>query len=179
MYCPKCSQQQLSDDVRFCSRCGFSLSGVAELMTTDGVLVRRPAGAGDERLSPRQKGVRMGALLMLTCSLIALVQALMPSLIDKLVVLAAPVIIGFFVGFVRLLYALFFEEKELSSKQRAATSHEASELWGTPAASLPPRRGVSVADWARRSNTAEMVRPLSVTEATTELLKNDSGALGG
>ena len=58
-----------------------------------------------------QKGVRMGALLMLTCFLIALVQALMPSLIGKLVVLAAPVIIGFFVGFVRLLYALFFRRK--------------------------------------------------------------------
>jgi hypothetical protein len=148
-------------------------------MVTDGILARRPAGAGDERLSPRQKGVRMGALLMLTCLLIGLVQALMPSLIDKLVVLAAPVIIGFFVGFVRLLYAFFFEEKELSPRERTAPPREASELWGTPAASLPPRRGSPVADWARRSNTAEMVHPSSVTERTTELLRSDSGSLGG
>ena len=179
MYCPKCSQRQPTDDVRFCTRCGLSLSGVAELLAADGALVRRPAGTGDQRLSPRQKGVRMGALLMLTCSLIALVQALMPSLIDKLVVLAAPVIIGFFVGFVRLLYALFFEEKEVNSGAGLAPRHGAAELRGTPAAALPPRRDIPVADWTRRPDTAEMAQPLSVAERTTELLKHDSGALGG
>lgn len=179
MYCPKCSQLHASEDVRFCTRCGFALSGVAGLIAADGALVPRPAGATDQRLSPRQKGMRMGALLMLTCFLIALVQALMPSLVDKLVVLAAPVIIGFFVGFVRLLYALFFEEKGLTPRESAAPRHEAPGLRGTPAASLPPRRGVPIADWTRRPNTAEMARPFGVTEGTTELLGHDSGALGG
>lgn len=177
MYCPKCSQQQPSDDVRFCTRCGFALAGVAELMHADGALARRPA-KGEGRLSPRQKGVRMGALLMLTSLLIAVIQALMPSLIDKLVVLAAPVIIGFFVGFVRLLYALFFEENGPGAGETAEARRRASELRDAAAAYLPPRRTASAADWARRTDTAELARPFSVTDATTELLENDSGALG-
>jgi len=31
MYCPKCSQQQVSDDIRFCPRCGFQLDAVKGL----------------------------------------------------------------------------------------------------------------------------------------------------
>ncbi len=36
MYCPQCSQPQLSEEMRFCSRCGFSLSGVKELVAAGG-----------------------------------------------------------------------------------------------------------------------------------------------
>ena len=28
MYCPKCSQEQISDEVRFCPRCGFQLDAL-------------------------------------------------------------------------------------------------------------------------------------------------------
>ena len=32
MFCPQCAHQQISNDTRFCSRCGFSLSVVIELL---------------------------------------------------------------------------------------------------------------------------------------------------
>src|SRR3982751_1310995 len=32
MYCPRCNQQQVSDEVRFCSRCGLRLDVVATLL---------------------------------------------------------------------------------------------------------------------------------------------------
>jgi ribosomal protein L37E len=50
MYCPKCSQQQVSEEVRFCSRCGFSLSAVRELI------------AGSES-APRVSAPHVGALM--------------------------------------------------------------------------------------------------------------------
>jgi len=34
MHCPKCGQQQVSDEMRFCSRCGFALGIVTELILT-------------------------------------------------------------------------------------------------------------------------------------------------
>ena len=37
MYCAKCSQLQGSDNARFCSRCGFALYGVKELIANNGV----------------------------------------------------------------------------------------------------------------------------------------------
>jgi hypothetical protein len=177
MYCPQCGQQQLSENMRFCSRCGFSLRVVCELLDNGGVLMERPDKELDSRLSPRQKGVRLGALLMLTSLLIALIQAFMPTLVDKLVVLAAPVIICFLAGFVRLLYALFYEEGATRSKNVFLSNHEASSLNGRVNASLPSAKSIPVPDWHRHANTSEMEQPLSVTEGTTKLLEQDSGAL--
>ena len=183
MYCPQCSQQQVSENVRFCSRCGFSLKIVTALLKSDGALPEYPTAVieVESRLSRRQKGVRWGALMMLTSFLIALVQALMPTLVDKLVVLAAPVIIAFFIGFVLLLYALFFEEGAKDSKELAASqSRKARALDVADTAALPSAQNVSINDWRRQANTAEMVaQPLSVTEGTTKLLEPNSGALGG
>ena len=32
MYCPRCSQQQVSEETKFCSRCGLPLGLVSELL---------------------------------------------------------------------------------------------------------------------------------------------------
>ena len=38
MHCPRCGQQQVSDQTKFCSRCGFQLGLVAELLANGGFL---------------------------------------------------------------------------------------------------------------------------------------------
>ena len=38
IHCPKCGQQQTSNEIRYCSRCGFLLTGVSEIVANDGVL---------------------------------------------------------------------------------------------------------------------------------------------
>jgi hypothetical protein len=38
MFCPKCSQSQSSDEIRYCSRCGFPLETVGLLLTNEGKL---------------------------------------------------------------------------------------------------------------------------------------------
>lgn len=179
MFCPRCGQRQPSGNARFCSRCGFWLRVVTELMENEGSLAERPAKESESHLSPRQRGVRLGALLMLTSLLIALVQALMPTLVDKLVVLAAPVVICFFVGFVRLFYALFFEEGAKRPKGLAGQSREAPALGDFADLSLPPASSSIPVPERRGVDTAEVARPPSVTEGTTRLLHSDSGALGG
>ena len=69
MYCPQCGQQQVSDVTRFCSRCGFPLDGAAAVLASGGAL---PTGyqPGYQQMSPRSKGIRQGALLMLSTLLI-------------------------------------------------------------------------------------------------------------
>ena len=171
MYCPRCGQEQASEGVRFCARCGFLLRVVAELLAYDGDLPERPERAGAARLSPRQRGVRLGSLLMLTSLLVAFIQSLMPTLVDRLVVLAAPVIIAFFAGFVRLLYAAFFEEGA-----RAGAASRGGELKGRDAAALPPAHSAHAGQW-RRPDTAELSPRASVTDGTTRLIERDSGAL--
>src|SRR5262245_22824375 len=65
MYCPHCGQQQVSDIVRFCSRCGFPLDGVIHLLHNGGMLpVYAPEGPSE--MSPRRRGVRQGGIMLLS-----------------------------------------------------------------------------------------------------------------
>jgi hypothetical protein len=64
MYCPKCSQQQLSEQVRFCSRCGFNLDTVKASLAADGGVAMTPA-------HPRQRDVNIGVTLMFFGTLLA------------------------------------------------------------------------------------------------------------
>ena len=40
MFCPRCSQEQVSDKINFCPRCGFLLSDVAEALQNNGRVER-------------------------------------------------------------------------------------------------------------------------------------------
>ena len=76
MFCPKCSQAQPAEDLRFCPRCGFPLRTVQEL-------VLREAGRGGEARRreegplPGQKDIATGALLMFAGSVVAVLWGLM------------------------------------------------------------------------------------------------------
>ena len=71
MFCPKCGQQN-TETVRFCTRCGFRLVGVKQLLTTDGLASDEALPAAVEALQPRRKDLNLGALLMYLGALLAL-----------------------------------------------------------------------------------------------------------
>ncbi len=71
MYCPKCGQQN-TETVRYCTRCGFRLIAVKQLLTTDGLPGDEAQPAAVEALQPRRKDLNLGALLMYLGSLLAL-----------------------------------------------------------------------------------------------------------
>ena len=114
MFCPQCGQQQVSGDIRFCSRCGLPLNVVAEVLAAGGAL---PSNAfamhGGGRLSPRQRGVRQGAMLMLSTMLLVPLMAIITSFITGGEEFFIPIVaISCFVGgLLRIIYALMFEEK--------------------------------------------------------------------
>jgi hypothetical protein len=76
MFCPKCSQAQPAEDLRFCPRCGFPLVAVKELLGRDG---RGDEGAvaGQECGLPAQKDLTTGALLMFAGSVVAVLWGFM------------------------------------------------------------------------------------------------------
>lgn len=197
MYCPKCSQQQPSDEVRFCSRCGFQLGVVKELLAQ----TEAPAPSAAEPLQPaparglRKRDVTVGALLMFV---VALVVVLFPDTTPPpvrdgqlLITVALFVVLVLFINFVgHLLRAVnrIFGEDEAATRrgQLSQPPTPAPDLstkvsaGGRDRAALPPTRSVPAASFnPPRVETAEMVRPPSVTEHTTNLLndKRTSGAL--
>lgn len=64
MFCPRCSQRQTSDGVRFCPGCGFQLNVVSELLSNNGAVVTGEAEEGTKLLLLRRKGIRIGAKLI-------------------------------------------------------------------------------------------------------------------
>ena|SRR2546425_403880 len=178
MYCPQCGQQQVSEVVRFCSRCGFPLEGVIHLLASGGTLPVYQAAEGRREMSARRKGVRQGASLMLVGAILVPLLGVLdgfargPSLLDVLVPLAA---ILFFVGGpLRMLYAALFEEGAAPRTILSASSYVPPQFQSPPlqgrAALLSPGTANPATGWRSRPNTAELVHPPSVTENTTRLL---------
>lgn len=182
MYCPQCGQQQVSDSLRFCSRCGFPLEGVLQLLGSGGALpLYQPSGPRE--MSARRKGVRQGAALFLAGTVMVPVLGVInsfthgPNLLDILAPLAA--IIFFLGGLIRMLFAALFEEGAPSHHHIVTTSYAPlpmSQLGTHAPAALPPAQNNPATGWRSRPITAEIRQPSSVTENTTRLLDKDDPA---
>jgi hypothetical protein len=180
MFCPQCGQQQLTGVIRFCSRCGFPLDGVIQLLSSGGIIPTYRGADEPVQISARRKGVKQGGVLLLSGAVLVPILAMFASFangstfLEILAALAA--IICFIGGPLRMLYAGVFEE---GAPQRP-------RIYGPPAAmhvppqfaphgqspALPPPAARSPASW-RRPNTAELANRPSVTENTTRLLEKD------
>src|SRR6516225_2215193 len=67
MYCPRCGQQPAFESLRFCPTCGLRLDGVMELLASNGApaTLGPPAPTAVDPASPKRRGMRQGAKLML------------------------------------------------------------------------------------------------------------------
>ncbi len=185
MFCPQCSQQQVSADVRFCSRCGFPLGVVSTLLESGGALTDVQGETKARRdLTPRQRGTRKGGIVMIGAFALMLLVVMLTLVKDDFLMLM-PVVALFFVGgLLRTLYALWLED----NGHRSAGVKSSSSLSGrgvtqlegvnARAGALPVSQSISVMGFTatpRASQTAEMVlsQPPSVTDGTTRLLDDE------
>lgn len=178
MFCPQCGQQQVSETVRYCSRCGFLLEGVSAVVASGGQLPMRYVQSGSRELSARSKGVRQGAMLMLSTILVVPIVAVLTVSLNVLPEIFIPLvsIFCFIGGLLRMLYALMMEDANppIDSSQLAAYAPPRPP-------ELESRRPVASAQasfnqapaWKPRPNTAEIFTPPSVTENTTRLLQKE------
>ncbi|HEX3282355.1 MAG TPA: zinc ribbon domain-containing protein [Pyrinomonadaceae bacterium] len=178
MFCPKCSQQQVSETVRFCSRCGFLLEGVSAVVASGGQLPMRYAQSANRELSPRNKGVRQGAMLMLSTLLVVPIVAVLSVTLDIYPEVFIPLvsIFCFIGGLLRMLYALLMEDANPPIESAPLSAYappvpqqlEAARPIASAQASFTPAQA-----WKPRPNTAELFTPPSVTENTTRLLQKE------
>ena len=163
MYCPRCAQQQLPDEVRFCSRCGFKLVAVSQLLRTEGIAYFHQT---KERLPLiKRPELRKGAKLIFLSFFSVIPSFILAAIIENPLPLAVP-FITFLVGLVQIFYYFFFGESILPMKtqnQLFAFNENQHRLNYQPAQSLPFE--------SRSFNTAEFVQPASITEPTANLIK--------
>jgi len=179
MYCPHCGQQQVPGAVRFCSRCGFPLEGVFQLLNNGGMVpVYREPGTPDE-MSPRKKGVRQGGMLFLLGAIIVPILGLFASYFNSRfpeILTALAAIICFMGGPLRMLFAAIFEEgapRPTTSMSYMSPPVAPRQFGSSRNTALPPPSVSTAPSWRQRPITAELATPPSVTENTTRLLDKE------
>ena len=146
MFCSKCGEEQASESVRFCSRCGFKLANVEESLTT--LLIK----------------IAM-FLLLTVCAIFGWGSVTTgPSYMQVRLIITLIAALTFYLLFSRDLKHIF---DKLFSHNIEPIKH----LTSNQKSSLPPSQSIPLPTLgARRVNTAEMLPPPSVTEQTTTLL---------
>lgn len=168
MFCPQCGQQRLSTETSFCSRCGYLLTGTAELLLHGGLIPHVPT---TPKPSPKSRGVKQGAfVLLLALFIVPLLTVIalganMPTPILPLVALF--LLVGG--GLLRIAYALMFQ---------SATPKLAENVLAFPSQnshpSLPQAQSTPVSNFAPPAHgswrtTNDLVLH-SITDSTTKLL---------
>lgn len=176
MYCPQCGQQQVSENVRFCSRCGFLLEGVTAVVASGGIVPTRYVQSANQPLSPRSKGVRQGAMLMLSTLLVVPIVAILSiNLFEPISHIVVPLaaLFCFVGGLLRILYALLMEDAVARVEVDQVSGYSPQLERPVQNAALPPAPAHAAPSWRPRPNTAEIYQPPSVTENTTRLLDKE------
>jgi hypothetical protein len=139
---------------------------------------------GEQKTSPRKKGVKQGALIFLVGVLLVPILAAFASYIpgrlgnmfEFFAVVSA--LLCFIGGPLRMLFAALFEEGAPARPFIATSSYAPPAIPSAPAArvsALPPASVNPASQWRPRPQTAEIMPPSSVTDHTTRLLdKSDS-----
>lgn len=177
MFCPKCSQQQVSDETRFCSRCGFQLNVVKAILSSDESVSQNTEGKKASR-SFNKRDMTIGAALMFVFAFIvaAITVDLPPSH-------SAPILFLIIAWFLLVLLInikpiIQYFLRPDSPPVDVPVSKTSPNLFSKSVSNaLPTAHSIPAEDLVMpRFNTAEMVQPLSVTEPTTNLLdkKEDS-----
>jgi hypothetical protein len=183
MHCPKCGQQQISDQTRFCSRCGFLLTGIAHVVANDGILPMQTPQSFFAAGSARRRGVMQGVFIFLLSFLIVPLAGVLTAFLNIEPFLPAiSAILLIMGGLLRMVYALMFEsgvsggntleQNVMAGSQNVfAGKREAGEL--PPAQSIPTSVYAPPPGTGRWRETNELETPGSVTDSTTKLLHNE------
>lgn len=172
MYCPNCGQQQISGEMRFCSRCGQALSGLAEWLAGSTLPAQRKVEVPQMTAeSPRRKGIRRAAKLMFFSGVLFPIFLVISLAVDEGGPMAIPIIV-FFVSLVMMLYARLFSDKTTPAIYQAAQTTTLGSASARNA--LPPPTSIPIPGVGRQQvRTNELAQPPSVTENTTRLLENE------
>lgn len=183
MHCPRCGQQQVSEDIKFCSRCGFPLGLVSEILSHGGFLPQL-ADLNDKskKWLTRNFGLKISLLWFLLVCFILLPLAAITKAPGGVV--AGLAIIGFCGALLMTALSFLFLQNEKNylqgQNEPSKPKFEPQMLSGNRSQNaLPSQTSQPVSSYApptagswKAPDTGELV-PRSVTEGTTKLLQKD------
>lgn len=178
MYCPACGQERTSNVTNYCSRCGFLLTGAADLLQMGGVIPVAAAPKGWKARSKRNRGLKQGLFIFLLTFLIVPLIAIITIAVHAppfaVVIAAILLTIG---GLLRMAYALMFESTDVGT-----IAAEEQILLNAPGLNdrtfirnLPPQQTFPAGSYVSPATGNWMdtndLHPASVVDGTTRLLE--------
>jgi hypothetical protein len=180
MHCPRCGQQQVSEEIKFCSRCGFPLGLVSEILAHGGFLPQLADLHKTKTWFTKKNGV-MFSVFWFMFFLFIMTPFWGIVNVDELAGISA--IIGVFGGLMWLIASLVFLKSSKQPQNLSATS-QTSAFQTNPQIqgihqhqALPPQQSIPVSDYAPPKagswrDTNDLVERGSVTDETTKMFKN-------
>jgi ribosomal protein S27AE len=179
MFCPRCSQEQISEETKFCSRCGFSLVLISEILAHGGALPQLAKLYKSKKFFVRRNGLFFSLFWFLIFVLV-----LTPIFgilgVDELAAFTA--VLGTMGGLILLIASFAFLKNEPRSATFANQElpdinpknlSQANQTALPPQQTQPAQSYTPPANMWKAPNTGELIQPRSVTEGTTKLLKHD------
>ena len=127
------------------------------------------------QLSPRQRGLTIGATIMFLGSLVGLVAGMaIGATPGMFFALSLSMVVSLFLMRLAQMFMRIFFDKEVAPEKKVSSHPQpAPNLVAAAASAMPPAQDApDIEPTTNRMKEAEMVRPFSVTENTTETLKN-------
>ena len=151
------------------------------LLANGGMLPQYLPVEGEQKISPRKKGVKQGALIFLLGIVLVPAFGVLYGWTDINLFgffTALSAVLCFIGGLLRMLFAAVFEEGAPTRQFVVPSSYAPPAMPPPPPArvsALPPASVNPASQWRPRPQTAEILQPPSVTDHTTRLLeKSDS-----
>lgn len=175
MHCPSCGQQQVSNETKFCSRCGFPLGIVSDVLAHGGYLPQlAELGKKKKSILTRRNGL---AFSLIWCLFFLLIMAPLWGILDIEKLAGASAIIGIFGGLILLISSAIFLKKDIvrfDLYPQMPPQPQQYGLHGTSQVALPPQQSVPASFYAQpqagRWRETNDLEPNSVTESATKLL---------
>ena len=179
MHCPRCGQQQVSEETKFCSRCGFQLSLVGELLHHGGTLPQLASIEQKRTFLNKKNGVGFSFIWLIFFLFLTAIWGILD--VEELAGICA--VTGIF-GFVAIVIGSLimlpssrntFYRSDLANAQATPTPlRSAPTAHGLPAPTQQPADVYAAPQGSWRSpETGELIQRGSVTDNTTKLLKRD------
>jgi hypothetical protein len=180
MYCPRCGQQQISNEIKFCSRCGFPLTLVTEVLENGGFLPQLAELSKKGKLPDRKTGLKIGLVWFL---LLLFILTPLFAIADIEELAAASAVLGFMGGALMMIFSLLFLKKEnplVYDRSMIANENIAPQFLSgkNRQTALPPQQTQPAESYMppaghwKAPETGDLV-PHSVTDNTTKLLNKE------
>ncbi|MFL6374593.1 MAG: hypothetical protein ACJ73D_08015 [Pyrinomonadaceae bacterium] len=176
MHCPSCGQQQISNETKFCSRCGMPLSLVAEVVANGGFLPQLAELETKKTFLNKKNGVIATIFFMITFMM------LLPALFgiaDLETAAGVSAVLGVFGGMMMIIASLVFlpsSRKRMPMTQFVAPSPQQGLGGQQHGHALPPQQSIPVSSYGppqpgnwRDTNDLQP----AVTEGATRLLDDE------